>query len=92
MCIFGLNLVRGGRLLSLPLGSAVKTFVPPLMVAIAMCAGIIVVDMQFPHIEGWLALYKIPLGAFIYIGGYWLFFRERCMELIHVFKRLAGRS
>lgn len=92
MCIFGLNLVRGGRLLSLPLGSACKTFIPPLIVAIVMCACIVFVDLQFPHIEGWLALYKIPLGALVYVAGYWLFFRERCMELIHVFKRLAGRS
>lgn len=92
VCVFGLAVVRGGRLLSLSIMRFLASFTPALLVTLIMCAAIFAVDIQFPHIEGIFALYKIPLGAVVYLAAFWLLFRSVTEEMVHVTLRLAGRK
>jgi O-antigen/teichoic acid export membrane protein len=92
VCIFVLTLVRGGRVLELPILSALRAVTPALLAALLMCAAIYLVSGQFPGVAGVLALYKIPFGALVYVFLFWLMFRDRSEELIRVVSRLAGRQ
>lgn len=91
-CVFVLTLVRGGRLLSLPVASVLRAIYPAFFVALLMCLAIIQVDAQFPDASGFMALYKIPFGVAVYVLCFWLLFRSNSEELIRVTKRLAGRQ
>lgn len=91
ICVFGLAVVRGGRYLSLPVMHCLRSFTPAFLVSVIMCIGIYLVDRQFTQMDGFLALYKIPLGGVIYLGAFWLLFRSNLEEIIHVGLRLAGR-
>jgi len=92
ICIFALTVIRGGRLLSIGLGDLARTFAPAMLVSCAMCAAIYGVDLRFPDVSGLWSLYKIPLGGVVYALLLWVLFRGRCLEVIHVFSRLAGKS
>jgi len=91
ICVFGLAVVRGGRLLSLSALRFFSAFTPALLVSLIMCCAIFFVDAQFPDVSGVLALYKIPLGGIVYLIGFWLLFRKNLEEMIHVSLRLTGR-
>jgi O-antigen/teichoic acid export membrane protein len=92
VCIFVLTIVRGGRLLDLPLMSILSTMLPAIVVSLLMCASIYAVANQFPGVSGALALYKIPFGALVYVLLFWTFYRGRSEELLRVFMRLIGRQ
>ena len=92
VCVFALTVVRGGRLLDLPIGAVFRTITPALFAALLMCGAIYFVGHQFPGISGLLALYKIPFGGLIYAVLFWLMFRGRSEELIRVVMRLTGRQ
>jgi PST family polysaccharide transporter len=92
VCIFGLTVVRGGRLLELPLKAIFSAITPALFAALLMCGSIYAVGLQFPQVSGVLALYKIPLGGVVYTLIFWTLFRGRSEELIRVFIRLSGRQ
>ncbi|MEZ5571763.1 MAG: oligosaccharide flippase family protein [Halioglobus sp.] len=92
ICVFVLTLVRGGRLLELRFASVFSAILPALSVTIIMCAAIYMVERQLPAISGPLSLYKIPLGAMVYVAAFWLLYRGRCKELIRVLLRLTGRN
>ncbi len=92
LCIFLLTIVRGGRLLGVPVRSFLVAIAPALFVAVAMCAVIFASGLYLPGIDGAYSLYKIPLGAVVYVAVFWFVFRERSREVIHVLSRLAGRQ
>lgn len=92
VCIFVLTLVRGGRVLELPVLSVLRAVTPALLAALLMCAAIYLVAAQFPGVAGVFALYKIPFGALVYVFLFWLMFKDRSEELIRVVSRLAGRQ
>lgn len=91
LCVFGLAVIRGGRLLSLSPVRFIGAFTPALIVSLIMCLAIFLVDTRFEQVEGILALYKIPLGAIVYALCLWLFFRKQTEEMLHVTLRLMGR-
>lgn len=91
VCVFLLTVVRGGRLLSLPLSKIFSAITPAAFTALIMCASIYAVELQFPTVSGVLALYKIPFGALVYVLVFRLFFKGRSEELIRVLFRLMGR-
>jgi len=91
-CVFLLTVIRGGKLLSISIREFAAAFGPALLVSVAMCAVIYAVDLANPGVDGVMGLYKIPLGALVYIGLFWMLFRARSAEVIHVLKRLAGRQ
>lgn len=92
VCIFLLTVVRGGRLLALPLNTILSAIMPALVAALVMCASIYAMTLRFPDVSGLLALYKIPFGCVVYILIFWVFYRDRSEELIRVFMRLMGRQ
>lgn len=92
VCIFLLTVVRGGRLLALPLNTILSAIIPALIAALVMCASIYAMTLQLPDVSGLLALYKIPFGCVVYILIFWVFYRDRSEELIRVFMRLMGRQ
>lgn len=91
VCIFLLALVRGGRLLSIPLRAFADAFVPALVIAVLMCGVLMGVERALPDPGGIYGLYKVPLGMFVYVACFWYFFRRRSDEVIHVVFRLLGR-
>ncbi len=91
-CILSLTLVRGGKLLGLPVVQTLGAFSPAVISALIMCLVIYFVDASIPTQDRLIGLYKIPLGAAVYVTLYSLCFRERTEELLHVFRRLVGRS
>lgn len=92
VCIFALTLVRAGRLLGVPLRLFFHSFMPPLLTALLMCVVLYMVDANMPEMATVYGLYKIPLGAILYLSCFWLFFRSRSQEVIRVIGRLSGRS
>jgi O-antigen/teichoic acid export membrane protein len=92
VCIFVLTAVRGGRLLGLRLRNILLSIFPALITALLMCAVIYTVDSALPNVSGVFALYKIPLGGFVYALFFWLFFRVQCEEVVRVLMRLMGRK
>lgn len=92
LCLFGVTLVRGGRLLKLPVKAVFSALMPALLGSLVMCLVIYLVDRQFPAVSSIIALYKIPLGALAYVLFSWGFFRGRSEELIRVLFRLMGRA
>jgi O-antigen/teichoic acid export membrane protein len=92
VCIFGLTIIRGGRLLTLPLRDIFVSISPALFAALLMCVAIYIVDLQLPTVSGLVALYKIPLGGLVYVLIFWCFFRGRSEELVRVLMRLMGRQ
>ncbi|MAT92308.1 MAG: hypothetical protein CME59_06875 [Halioglobus sp.] len=92
VCIFALTLVRGGRLLAVPMRDFLAAFLPGLCVSALMCAALHAADLAMPWIEGAWGLYKIPLGMLLYAALFWCLFRARSREVIHVLKRLTGRG
>ena len=92
LCLFILTIVRGGRLLKLPVRSSLSAIMPAFLGALVMCAAIYAADRQFPQASGLVALYQIPLGALVYAAFCWLFFRSRTEELIRILFRLLGRE
>ncbi|MCB1843974.1 MAG: oligosaccharide flippase family protein, partial [Halioglobus sp.] len=91
VCIFLLTLVRGGRLLSVPASRILTGIAPAFAVAVVMCSVIFAADLALPGVQGVWGLYKVPLGALVYVALFWLFFRRRSEELFHVVARLTGR-
>jgi O-antigen/teichoic acid export membrane protein len=91
LCLLSLTFIRGGRLLSLPIGTLVSACMPALLTSLAMCATIYAFGCYFADVSGLYALYKIPLGAVVYVFLYWVFYRGISEELIRVFLRLMGR-
>lgn len=91
VCVFLLTVVRGGRLLALPLRAILSAIAPALVSASLMCAAIYAATLRFPDVSGVHGLYKIPLGALVYVLIFWCFYRGRSEELIRVFLRLVGR-
>jgi teichuronic acid exporter len=92
LCLFGVMLVRGGKLLKLPVMAVLSALAPAFLGSLVMCIAIYVVDSQFPVASEWISLYKIPLGALVYVVFSWFFFRGRSEELVRVLFRLMGRS
>ncbi len=92
VCIFVLTVVRGGRLLGLALKDILLSIFPALSASLLMCAVIYAVDLPLSNVSGLVALYKIPLGGFVYALIFWCFFRGRSEELIRVLMRLMGRQ
>jgi O-antigen/teichoic acid export membrane protein len=92
LCLFGVTVVRGGRLLKLPVRTVLAAVSPALLVSLVMCLAIYFLDMQFPTDSPLVALYKIPLGAVLYIVASWCLFRKRSEELIRILFRLMGRA
>jgi O-antigen/teichoic acid export membrane protein len=92
VCVFALTIVRGGRLLSLPLKAVFSAVIPALFASLLMCTVIYAVGLRFQSVSGVLALYKIPLGGIVYALVFWYCFRRRSEELIRVFFRLIGRQ
>lgn len=92
VCVFGLAVVRGGKLLSLSVRRFFAAFTPALFVSLIMCAAIFAVDMQYPQLEGLYGMYKIPLGGIVYAACFWLFFRGITQEMLRVTLRLMGRQ
>ncbi|MCP4466708.1 MAG: oligosaccharide flippase family protein [Halioglobus sp.] len=92
LCLFGVTVVRGGRLLNLPVKRVLAAAAPALVASIVMCLSIHVVNLQLPDVSPILSLYKIPLGICVYIAFSWLVFRQRSEELIRVTLRLMGRA
>ncbi len=92
VCIFGLTVVRGGRLLSLSLKDIWSSISPPLFTAVLMCLVIYAFETQLSSVSGPAGLYKIPLGGIVYALVFWLLFRSRSEEVIRVVKRLTGRQ
>ncbi len=90
-CIFVLTLVRGGHLLGIPLLRLLSAGAPAFVVAVAMCAIIYITDRALPTVQGAWGLYKVPLGAVVYVALFGLVFRGRSRELLHVVSRLTGR-
>lgn len=91
VCIFVLTVVRGGYLLALSLKDIVYAIAPAVFAALLMCAVIYTLELQLFNVSGLVALYKIPLGGFVYTLVFWFFFRSRSEELIRVLLRLMGR-
>jgi O-antigen/teichoic acid export membrane protein len=91
VCIFVLTVVRGGHLLDLALKDILLSIFPALFAALLMCAVIYAIDLRLSNVSGLVALYKIPLGVFVYALVFWCFFRGRSEELIRVLMRLMGR-
>ena len=92
LCLFGVTVVRGGRLLKLPVMTVLAAIAPALLVSLVMCLAIYVVDLQFPDASALVSLYKIPLGVVVYAAVSWFFFRSRSEELIRILLRLVGRA
>jgi len=92
LCLFGVTVFRGGRLLNLPMNQVLSAVAPPLLASIVMCLSIFVVGSQFPDTSEIVSLYKIPLGALVYGLFSWFFFRSRSEELMRVLFRLIGRA
>lgn len=92
LCLFVVTVVRGGRLLKLPVRTVLAAVSPALLVSLVMCLAIYIVDIQFPAVSPLLALYKIPLGAVVYIVASWFLFRTRSEELTRILFRLMGRA
>jgi O-antigen/teichoic acid export membrane protein len=92
LCLFGVMLVRGGKLLELPIMAVISALTPALLGSLVMCIAIYAVDLQFPAASAWVSLYKIPLGGLIYVLFSWCFFRGRSEELVRVLFRLMGRA
>jgi O-antigen/teichoic acid export membrane protein len=92
VCVFTLTLVRGSHLLQLPWTKVLMTLLPGLSVAILMCAVIYLVDLELPEVTGLLALYKIPLGALVYLTAFWFLFRSKSREVVRVLMRITGRQ
>lgn len=91
VCIFLLALIRGGRLLSISQRAFVDAFAPAMLVAVAMCAVLFVFEQIFPDPGAIYGLYKVPLGMIVYFTCFWVFFRHRSEEVIHVVLRIVGR-
>ena len=91
VCIFLLTLIRGGHLLSIPLRAFVDAITPAMVVAVAMCAVLFAFEKVFPDPGNIYGLYKIPLGMFVYGACFWVFFRRRSEEVVHIVLRLVGR-
>lgn len=92
LCLFGVTVVRGGRLLKLPVMTVLSAVAPALLVSLVMCLAIYAVDSQLADVSALVSLYKIPLGVVVYVAVSWLFFRRRSEELIRILFRLMGRS
>ncbi len=92
LCLFGVTVVRGGRLLKLPVQAVLSAVYPALLVSLVMCGAIYLVDRQFAEASALVSLYKIPLGAVVYVAVSWFFFRERSEELVRILFRLLGRT
>jgi len=92
VCVFVLTVVRGGGLLGLPVGSILLAIGPALGAASVMCGVLLLADLAFPALDGVRGLYKIPLGAFVYLAVFRLLFPARTREGLHVMTRLLGRS
>jgi len=92
LCLFCVTIIRGGRLLRLPVMQVLSATAPALLVSLFMCLIIFAVGLRFPGASEIVSLYKIPLGAVVYALGSWYFFRARSEELIRVLFRLLGRS
>jgi O-antigen/teichoic acid export membrane protein len=92
LCLFGVILVRGGRLLKLPVMAVFSAFTPALLGSLVMCMVIYAVDSQLSTVSPIVALYKVPLGALVYALFSWCLFRGRTEELIRVLFRLMGRA
>lgn len=92
LCLFGVTVVRGGRLLQLPVRRVLAAALPAVLASVVMCVCIYVIDIQLPDMSPIASLYKIPLGVVIYCAFSWLAFRQRSEELIRVTLRLLGRS
>lgn len=90
--IFILTLVRGGRVLSLPIWETCKAFSPALVVSLLMCLVIYLVDLQLAGVSGIYALYKIPLGSLAYVLFFRFLFKAESEELMRVLWRLMGRQ
>jgi len=91
LCLFLLTVVRGGRLLGIPVRRLLATLYPALPVTLLMCLVIYLAGALLPGVSGVIALYKIPLGFAVYVLAFWLFYRQRGLELIRVGRRLIGR-
>lgn len=89
--ILWLTMARGGPLLGVSVLDFCKAFSPALLISVIMCLVLFTLDLQFPELQGVWGLYKIPVGALVYIGLFWLCFRRRSNELIHVLARVSGR-
>ena len=92
LCLFGVTVVRGGRLLELPVKRVLAAVAPALLASIVMCLSIYLVNLQLPDVSPIFSLYKIPLGICVYIAFSWLVFRQRSEELVRVTLRLLGRT
>ena len=92
LCLFGVTVVRGGRLLELPVKRVLAAAAPALAASVVMCLSIFFVNLQLPDVSPIFSLYKIPLGILVYIAFSWLVFRQRSEELIRVTLRLLGRT
>lgn len=92
ICVFGLTVVRGGRLLALSFKQIFYSVSPALFASLLMCAVIHLFEIGFPSVSGPAGLYKIPVGGLVYVLIFWYVFRGRSEELIRVFMRLAGRQ
>ena len=79
-------------MLELPVMTVLSAIAPAVLVSLVMCIVIYLVDMQFADASALVSLYKIPLGAVVYVVVSWLFFRRRSEELVRILFRLAGRS
>jgi teichuronic acid exporter len=90
--LFILTLVRGGRVLALPIWKTCRAFLPALVVSLLMCLVVYLVDLQFAGISGIYALYKILLGSMVYILFFRFLFRLESEELMRVLWRLMGRQ
>jgi len=91
LCLFLLTVVRGGRLLGISVRRLLATLYPALPVTLLMCLVIYLAGALLPGASGIIALYKIPLGFAVYVLAFWLFYRQRSLELIRVGRRLIGR-
>lgn len=91
ICIFGLTLVRGGRLLGISLKRFLQSIAPALAASLAMCGVLFLAELSLPGLDGVWGLYKIPLGAVVYLVLFRVLFPERTRELLHVTTRLVGR-
>lgn len=92
LCLFLVNVIRGGRLIKLSAKRVVSAFSPALLASLVMCLVIYLVDRQFPDASAIVSLYKIPLGALVYALFSWVFLRRSSEELIRVLFRLMGRT
>ncbi|NQX89952.1 MAG: lipopolysaccharide biosynthesis protein [Halioglobus sp.] len=92
VCLFTVTLVRGGRLLSLPVMTVLSAVTPALVTSSIMCLVIYLVDSLLTDTSALVSLYKIPLGVAVYAAVSWCCFRRRSEELIRILFRLIGRK